>query len=95
EVRVDTGCIVAFDSKVNYDIKFVGGLRRTLFGGEGLFFAHLTGPGKVYLQTLPFSRMADRVYEAAGGMQGEKRGIRTGNPRIDIGVNIVRDMLGR
>ena len=94
-IRVDTGCIVAFESNVDYDIKFVGGLKRTLFGGEGLFFAYLTGPGKVYLQTLPFSRMADRVWAAAGGSHGEKRGIRTGSPGVNMGVNIVKDMLGR
>jgi len=94
-VKVDTGCLVAFEEKVNYDIKFVGGLKRTIFGGEGLFFAHLTGPGKIYLQTLPFSRMADRVWEAAGGTKGEKRGLRTGNLGVGIGGSIVKDMLGR
>jgi uncharacterized protein (TIGR00266 family) len=63
--RVDTGCLVAFQPTVNYDIQFVGGIKNTLFGGEGLFFATVTGPGKVWLQSLPFSRLADRVYAAA------------------------------
>ena len=95
EIKVDTGCIVAFDSNVNYEVKFVGGFKRTLFGGEGLFFAHLTGPGKVYLQTLPFSRMADRIWEAAGGNQGEKSGMRSGDFVSNVGSSIMKDMLGR
>ncbi len=53
-LRVDTGCLVAFSTTVDYDIKFVGGFKNALFGGEGLFFAKMTGPGKVYLQSLPF-----------------------------------------
>jgi len=64
-LRVDTGCLVAFDTSVDYDIQFVGGFTNALFGGEGLFLAKLTGPGKVYLQSLPFSRLADRVLAAA------------------------------
>jgi len=60
-LKVDTGCIVAFTSDVNYDIQFVGGIKNTLFGGEGLFFATLTGPGKVWIQTLPISRLAGRI----------------------------------
>lgn len=66
-LRVDTGCLVAFAPSVDYDIQFVGGFRNVLFGGEGLFLARLTGPGLVYLQTLPFSRLADRIMAAAGG----------------------------
>lgn len=73
KLKVDTGCLVAFDQAVDYDIKMVGGIKTSLFGGEGLFFAHLTGPGKVYLQTLPFSRLADRVTSAAGSSKGEHR----------------------
>lgn len=65
-LKVDTGCLVAFSPTVDYDIQFVGGFKNALFGGEGLFFAHLTGPGVVYLQSLPFSRLADRI-GAAGG----------------------------
>jgi len=64
-LRVDTGCLVAFSEQVDYDIQFVGGFRNALFGGEGLFLARMTGPGKVYLQSLPFSRLADRVLAAA------------------------------
>lgn len=64
-LRVDTGCIVGFSSTVDYDIKFIGGFKNALFGGEGIFLAQLTGPGKVYLQSLPFSRLADRVIQAA------------------------------
>ncbi len=60
-LKIDTGCIVAFTSTVNYDIQFVGGIKNTIFGGEGLFFATLRGPGKVWIQTLPISRLAARV----------------------------------
>jgi len=60
-IKVDTGCIVAFSQTVNYDIQFVGGIKNTLFGGEGLFFATLRGPGKVWIQTLPISRLAGRI----------------------------------
>jgi uncharacterized protein (TIGR00266 family) len=60
-LKVDTGCIVAFTQTVNYDIQFVGGIKNTLFGGEGLFFATLRGPGKVWIQTLPISRLAGRI----------------------------------
>ncbi len=70
-LRVDTGCIAAFEATVNYDIKFVGGFKNALFGGEGLFFATLTGPGRVFLQTLPFSRLADRMGSARRGGKGE------------------------
>lgn len=74
-LRVDTGTIVAFDPGIDYDIKFVGGFTNALFGGEGLFLATLTGPGKVYLQSLPFSRLADRILAAAKFQQvGEKKG---------------------
>ncbi len=61
ELKIDTGCIVAFTESVDYDIKFVGNIKSAFFGGEGLFFAVLKGPGKVYLQTLPFSRLAKRI----------------------------------
>jgi uncharacterized protein (TIGR00266 family) len=60
-IKVDTGCIVAFTQEVNYDIQFVGGIRNTIFGGEGLFFATLRGPGKVWIQSLPVSRLAGRM----------------------------------
>ena len=64
-VRVDAGCIVAFEERVEYDIQFVGGIKTALFGGEGIFFATLRGPGKIWLQSLPFSRLAGRIYAAA------------------------------
>ena len=60
-LRVDTGCIVAYTQEIDYDIQFVGGIKNTFFGGEGIFFATLRGPGKVWLQTLPISRLASRV----------------------------------
>ncbi|MDO8954760.1 MAG: TIGR00266 family protein [Gammaproteobacteria bacterium] len=61
ELRVDVGCLLGFEATVNYDIQFVGGIKNTLFGGEGVFFVRLAGPGKIYLQSLPFSRLADRI----------------------------------
>ena len=74
-LRVDTGCLVAFEPSVDYDIQFIGGFRNSLFGGEGLFTANLTGPGTVYLQSLPFSRLADRISAAARfGNKGERKG---------------------
>lgn len=63
-LRVDTGCIVALQSSVSYDIQYVGKIKSAMFGGEGLFYATLTGPGRVWLQSLPFSRLADRIYRA-------------------------------
>ena len=64
-LRVDTGCLVALQPSVTYDIQLVGGLKSALFGGEGLFFATLQGPGRIWLQSLPFSRLASRIYAAA------------------------------
>jgi uncharacterized protein (TIGR00266 family) len=72
-LRVDTGCIVALQPSVGYDIEYVGKIKTALFGGEGLFFATLTGPGRVWLQSLPFSRMADRIYKAAPSAGGSRR----------------------
>lgn len=73
-LKVDTGCLVALTSSVSYDIKFVGGIKNTLFGGEGLFFAVLRGPGTVWLQTLPFSRLADRIIASAPKRGGKRKG---------------------
>jgi uncharacterized protein (TIGR00266 family) len=73
-LRVDTGCLVALQPTVGYDIQFVGKIKTALFGGEGLFFAQLTGPGRVWLQSLPFSRMADRIYKAAPAAGGSRVG---------------------
>jgi uncharacterized protein (TIGR00266 family) len=64
-LRVDTGCIVGFQPSVDYDIQYVGKIKSALFGGEGLFFATLRGPGRIWLQSLPFSRLAGRIYAAA------------------------------
>ncbi|MBK7852002.1 MAG: TIGR00266 family protein [Bacteroidetes bacterium] len=76
-LRVDTGCLVAFQPSVTYDIQFIGGFKNVLFGGEGMFYAKLTGPGVVYLQTLPFSRLADRIISASrwGNNREESRGL--------------------
>jgi uncharacterized protein (TIGR00266 family) len=74
-LRVDTGCIVSMADTVAYDIQFVGGFRNALFGGEGLFYATLTGPGHVVLQTLPFSRLANRIGAAIGGRRDEAKGL--------------------
>lgn len=73
-LKLDTGCLVALMPSVDYNIEFVGGFKNTIFGGEGLFLASLTGPGKVWLQSLPFSRLAGRVLAnapQAGGSKGE------------------------
>jgi uncharacterized protein (AIM24 family) len=74
QLKVDTGCIVAMTKDVDYDVQFVGGIRNTLFGGEGLFFASLTGPGKVWIQSLPFSRLADKIISSAPKMGGKRTG---------------------
>jgi uncharacterized protein (AIM24 family) len=73
-LRVDTGCVVAFEPMVDFDIQFVGGIKSALFGGEGLFFATLRGPGKIWLQSLPLSRMANRIVAAAPQAGGARRG---------------------
>jgi uncharacterized protein (TIGR00266 family) len=80
-LRVDTGCLVALQPSVNYDVQFVGGIKTALFGGEGLFFATLTGPGRVWLQSLPLSRLADRIYKAIPGLGkgGKEEGSVLGN----------------
>lgn len=69
-LRVDTGCLVGLHPSVTYDIQFVGGIKNTLFGGEGLFFATLTGPGRIWLQSLPFSRLAGRIASTIGSKAG-------------------------
>lgn len=73
-LRVDTGCLVAMDQSVDYDIQMVPGIKTALFGGEGLFFVQLKGPGKVILQTLPFSRLADRIIAASPRAGGRRVG---------------------
>ena len=74
-LKVDTGCIVAFTHNVEYDIQFVGGIKNTLFGGEGLFFATLRGPGKVWIQSLPISRLAGRILAYGTGARKEEGSI--------------------
>ena len=73
-LHVDTGCIVALEESVNFEIQQVGGIKSALFGGEGLFFANVTGPGKVWLQSLPFSRLAGRMLQAAPKGGGKRKG---------------------
>jgi uncharacterized protein (TIGR00266 family) len=74
QLHVDTGCLAAYTPSVDFDLVTAGGVRSVLFGGEGLFFARLTGPGKVWIQSLPFSRLAGRMLAAAGSRGGQNRG---------------------
>lgn len=74
-LRIDTGCLVAYTQTIDYDIQFVGGIKNTLFGGEGLFFATLRGPGKVWIQTLPISRLAGRILTYGGPRRKEEGSI--------------------
>ncbi len=91
ELRVDSGCLVAFSPSVDYDIQFIGGFKNALFGGEGLFLAKLTGPGCVYLQSLPFSRIADRIFAASRFQnKGETREMGTA-----IGGGLLGGFLGQ
>ena len=89
-IRVDTGCIVAFQPSVDYDIQFVGKIKSALFGGEGVFFATLRGPGRIWLQSLPLSRLAGRIYAAApqkGGGGREEGSVLGGLGRLLDGDN--------
>jgi uncharacterized protein (TIGR00266 family) len=87
-LRVDTGCLVALAPSVDYDIEFIGGFKNALFGGEGMFIATLTGPGLVYLQSLPFSRLADRIFAASRRNVDETKGL------AGIGGSILGGLLG-
>ncbi|HRK33711.1 MAG TPA: TIGR00266 family protein [Candidatus Hydrogenedentes bacterium] len=87
-LRVDTGCLVAFHPSMRYDIQMVGGFKNVLFGGEGLFLATITGPGPVLLQSLPFSRLADRIMAAAGGRREQSKGV------AGMGGNLLGGLLG-
>jgi uncharacterized protein (TIGR00266 family) len=71
-LHIDTGCVVAYTQTINFEIQYVGKVKTALFGGEGLFFAKVTGPGTVWLQSLPFSRLASRVFAAAPQMGGSR-----------------------
>jgi uncharacterized protein (AIM24 family) len=89
-LRVDTGCVVAYQPQVDFDIQYVGKIKSAIFGGEGLFFATLRGPGTVWLQSLPFSRLADRILAAApksGGRGREEGSVLGGLGRIIDGDN--------
>lgn len=74
-LKLDTGCVVAYTQTIDFDIQFVGGIRNTIFGGEGLFFATLRGPGKVWIQTLPISRLASRILQYGTTNRKEEGGI--------------------
>lgn len=71
-LRVDTGCVVAYTGRIDFDIEFVGGIKNTIFGGEGLFFATLRGPGSVWLQSLPISRLANKILRYGGPRRKEE-----------------------
>ncbi|MBX9785121.1 MAG: TIGR00266 family protein [Chitinophagaceae bacterium] len=71
-LKIDTGCVVAYTNTIDFDIQFVGGIKNTIFGGEGLFFATLRGPGKVWIQTLPVSRLASRILSYGAGSRKEE-----------------------
>jgi uncharacterized protein (TIGR00266 family) len=88
-LRVDTGCVVAYEPGVSFDIQFVGKIKSAIFGGEGLFFATLRGPGKIWLQSLPFSRMADRIIAAApkAGGRAQEEGSALGGLGRMLGGN--------
>lgn len=90
-LRLDTGCLVAFAESVDYDIEFQGGFKNALFGGEGLFLTTVTGPGRVYLQSLPFSRLADRIV-AASRLYGRRE--ESGSPLGALGSIAGAGLLG-
>jgi len=88
-LRVDTGCVVAFQPSIDFDIQFVGKIKSAVFGGEGLFFATLSGPGKIWLQSLPLSRLANRIVmsaPAAGGRSADQGSL--------LGAGVLGGILG-
>ena len=91
-LMVDTGCVVAYTPTVDFDIQYVGKIKTALFGGEGLFFAKLTGPGTIWLQSLPFSRLASRVFAAAPQMGGRKEESSLGG--LAVGGGLLGGLLG-
>lgn len=78
QLRIDTGCLVAMTTGIDFNVQFAGDIKSGLFGGEGLFLGTLTGQGEVWLQSLPFSRMANKIYSAAGGRKGETKASSSG-----------------
>lgn len=88
-LRVDTGCVVAFQPSVNFDIQFVGKIKSAVFGGEGFFYATLSGPGKVWLQSLPLSRLANRIIMSAPAVGG-----RSGDQGSLLGAGVLGGLLG-
>jgi len=90
-LRIDTGCLVAMSATVEFDVQFAGDIKSGLFGGEGLFLGTLKGPGEVWLQSLPFSRMADRMISASRGNKGENKGMN--NPLGELSG--LTDLFGR
>ena len=94
-LRVDTGCLVGFQPSVSYDIQYVGKVKTALFGGEGLFYAVMQGPGTVILQSLPFSRLASRIFAAAPrGKGGGGKGSDEGSILSGLGVGALGGILG-
>jgi uncharacterized protein (TIGR00266 family) len=89
---VDTGCVVAYTPTVDFEIQYVGKIKTALFGGEGLFFARLTGPGTVWLQSLPFSRLASRVFAAAPQQGGRREESTLGG--LAVGGGLLGGLLG-
>jgi len=89
---VDTGCVVAYTPSVSFEIQYVGKIKTALFGGEGLFFAKLTGPGTIWLQSLPFSRLASRVFAAAPQMGGRREESALGG--LAVGGGLLGGILG-
>lgn len=88
-LRVDTGCVVAFQPSVDFDIQFVGKIKSAVFGGEGLFFATLSGPGKIWLQSLPLSRLANRIVMSAPATGG-----RSADQNSLLGAGVLGGILG-
>jgi uncharacterized protein (TIGR00266 family) len=91
-LMVDTGCVVAYTQTINFEIQFVGKIKTALFGGEGLFFAKITGPGTVWLQSLPFSRLASRVFAAAPQNGGRREESTLGG--LAVGGGLLGGLLG-
>ncbi|MCV2421528.1 TIGR00266 family protein [Paucibacter sp. DJ2R-2] len=93
---VDTGCVVAYTPSVDFEIQYVGKIKTALFGGEGLFLAKLTGPGEIWLQSLPFSRLASRIFAAApqNGGRKEEGSVLGGFAAGAAGVGILGGLLG-